>query len=51
MGSFSDFWLGLAGDSSDLNPGPFGSDAVDGLLALPAYVLATLGGGAALFGS
>lgn len=48
---FSDFWYSLATGSADLNPGPFGSAAIDGLLALPAYVLSTLGGGAALFGS
>jgi hypothetical protein len=48
---FSDFWYSLAAGSADLNPGPFGSAAIDGLLRLPAYVLSTLGGGAALFGS
>lgn len=48
---FSDFWLGLAAGSSNLTPGPFGSAAVDGLLALPAYVLRTLGWGAELFNS
>lgn len=48
---FSDFWADLAVGSADLIPGPFGSAAVDGFLALPAYVLGTLSGGAALFGS
>lgn len=48
---FSDFWNGLAAGSAELNPGPFGSAAVDGFLGLPAYILSTLGGGAALFGS
>jgi len=48
---FSDFWFGLAEGSSDLNPGPIGSAAVDGLLALPSYVLWTLGRGAELFAS
>lgn len=50
-GSFSDFWAGLATGSGDLVPAPFGSAAIDGLLRLPAYVLTTLAGGAALFGS
>lgn len=48
---FSKFWGSLASGSAELNPGPFGSAAIDGLLALPAYVLGTLAGGAALFGS
>lgn len=47
---FSDFWFGLAEGSSDLVPN-VGSAAIDGLLGLPAYILGTLGGGAALFGS
>ena len=48
---FSDFWYGLAAGSAELNPGPVGSAAVDGFLALPSYILRTLGGGAAIFGS
>jgi len=48
---FSDFWAGLAAGSAELIPAPFGSAAIDGLLRLPAYVLGTLSGGAALFGS
>jgi len=48
---FSEFWTGLATASSDIAPGPVGSAAVDGLLHLPAYILTTLAGGAALFGS
>lgn len=48
---FSDFWAKLASGSADLVPAPFGSAAIDGLLRLPAYVLGTLSGGAALFGS
>lgn len=48
---FSDFWASLASGSADLVPEPFGSAAIDGLLRLPAYVLGTLAGGAALFGS
>lgn len=48
---FSEFWANLATSSAELIPGPFGSDAVDGVLALPAYILGTLSGGAALFGS
>ena len=48
---FSDFWNGLAAGSAKLNPGPFGSAAVDGFLRLPSYILETLGGGAAIFGS
>ncbi|WP_188064729.1 hypothetical protein [Dietzia sp. ANT_WB102] len=48
---FSDFWEGLAIGSANLAPGPFGSAAIDGLLRLPAYILGTLSGGAALFGS
>ncbi|WP_167400688.1 hypothetical protein [Dietzia lutea] len=50
-GSFSDFWYGVADGSAELVPAEFGSAAIDGLLRLPAYVLATLGGGAELFGS
>lgn len=48
---FSDFWDGLATGSAEIAPGPFGSDAVDGFIGLPAYILETLAGGAALFGS
>ena len=48
---FSDFWAGLASGSADIAPGPVGSAAIDGLLYLPAYILSTLAGGAALFGS
>ena len=48
---FSDFWAGLAAGSAELIPAPFGSAAIDGLLRLPAYILSTLAGGAALFGS
>lgn len=48
---FSDFWGSLATGSADLVPFTTGSDAVDGLLYLPAYILRTLEGGAALFGS
>lgn len=48
---FSDFWAGLASGSADIAPGPFGSDAVDGFIGLPAYILRTLAGGAQLFGS
>ena len=51
MGPFSAFWARLASGSADLIPGPFGSAAIDGLLGLPAYVLSTLSGGAALFDS
>lgn len=51
MEFFSKFWTDLAVGSAELNPGPVGSAAVDGLLALPSYILGTLGGGAALFGS
>ena len=46
----SDFWYGLYAGSSDLAPS-VGSAALDGLFGLPAYILKTLGGGAALFGS
>lgn len=46
----SEFWFNLASDSAALAPSA-GSDAVDGLLGLPAYILKTLGGGAQLFGS
>lgn len=48
---FSEFWSNLATASAEMTPGPFGSDAVDGFLHLPAYILGTLAGGAALFGS
>ena len=48
---FSDFWGNLAAGSMELIPGPFGSAAIDGLLRLPSYVLETLEGGAAIFGS
>lgn len=48
---FSDFWANLATGSAGLVPNEFGSAAIDGLLRLPAYVLATLSGGAELFGS
>lgn len=48
---FSEFWGNLAAGSAELQPGPFGSAAIDGLIKLPAYVLGTLAGGAALFGS
>lgn len=51
MGSFSDFWADLAAGSLALRPGPFGSAAIDGLTRLPSYVLETLSGGAAIFGS
>ncbi|MET3860713.1 hypothetical protein ABIE38_001635 [Dietzia sp. 2505] len=47
---FSDFWFSLASGSADLVPN-VGSAAIDGLLGLPSYILATLGGGAELFGS
>ncbi|WP_193350573.1 hypothetical protein [Dietzia alimentaria] len=47
---FSAFWAKLATGSAALAPS-VGSDAVDGLLNLPAYILGTLSGGAALFGS
>jgi hypothetical protein len=50
MGPFSSFWYGLASGSADLAPS-VGSAALDGLFGLPAYILETLGGGAALFGS
>lgn len=48
---FSDFWESLALGSAELIPGPFGSAAIDGFLRLPSYVLGTLAGGAAIFGS
>lgn len=48
---FSKFWGSLASGSAEITPGPFGSAAIDGLLGLPAYILETLAGGAALFGS
>ena len=48
---FSDFWSGLATASAGIAPGPIGSAAIDGFLYLPAYILGTLSGGAALFGS
>jgi len=48
---FSRFWGSLAEGSADIAPGPFGSAAIDGLIYLPAYILRTLQGGAALFGS
>lgn len=48
---FSEFWANLATASADIAPGPVGSDAVDGLLYLPSYILSTLAGGAELFGS
>ena len=48
---FSDFWHGLAVGSADIAPDPTGSAAIDGFLYLPAYILSTLAGGAALFGS
>lgn len=48
---FSDFWGSLASGSAEIAPGPFGSAAIDGFLHLPAYILSTLAGGAALFGS
>lgn len=48
---FSRFWGSLASGSAEITPGPFGSAAIDGLLGLPAYILGTLAGGAALFGS
>ncbi len=49
---FSDFWFMLSSGSADLLPAvPTGSDAIDGALRLPSYILGTLGGGAALFGS
>lgn len=51
MGSFSDFWFGLADGSAELVPAEFGSAAIDGLVRLPSYILGTLGGGAALFDS
>lgn len=52
MGPFSEFWANLASGSADLLPEDgTGSAAIDGLLGLPAYVLGTLAGGAALFGS
>ena len=47
---FSNFWFGLYEGSVKLAPS-VGSDAIDGLLGLPAYILKTLSGGAALFGS
>lgn len=47
---FSDFWYMLSTQSAGIAPA-VGSDAVDGLLGLPAYILETLGGGAELFGS
>ncbi|MFI8695311.1 hypothetical protein [Dietzia sp. Die43] len=50
MGPFSTFWSNLSTASAGLAPST-GSDAVDGLLGLPAYILSTLAGGAALFGS
>lgn len=48
---FSNLWRSLASGSADITPGPFGSAAIDGFLHLPAYILGTLAGGAALFGS
>lgn len=48
---FSEFWRNLATDSAGVAPGPFGSEAIDGFVNLPAYILGTLAGGAALFGS
>ncbi len=48
---FSDFWGSLASGSAEITPGPFGSAAIDGFLHLPAYILSTFAGGAALFGS
>ena len=49
---FSEFWANLASGSADLLPDTgTGSAAIDGFLALPSYILSTLAGGAALFGS
>lgn len=49
---FSDFWFGLAQGSADLLPDSgTGSAAIDGVLALPSYLIYTLSGGAAIFGS
>ena len=47
---FSALWNSLYVGSAKLTPS-VGSDAIDGLLGLPAYILKTLAGGAALFGS
>lgn len=47
---FSDFWGSLATGSEGIAPS-VGSAAIDGFLGLPAYILRTLQGGAALFGS
>lgn len=48
---FSDFWGSLAAGSIDLIPFTTGSDAIDGLIRLPSYILQTLQGGAVIFGS
>ena len=50
MGPFSTFWNNLATGSQGIAP-EVGSAALDGLFGLPAYILRTLAGGAALFGS
>ncbi|MBS7549432.1 hypothetical protein [Dietzia massiliensis] len=50
-GPFSEFWRDFAAGSMEFMPGPFGSAAIDGLVRLPSYVLQTLQGGAAIFGS
>lgn len=49
---FSEFWAKLATGSGEVVSGiNTGSDAIDGAVRLPAYILGTLSGGAALFGS
>lgn len=48
---FSDLWGSAAAGSIDLIPFNTGSDAIDGLIRLPSYILETLEGGAAIFGS
>lgn len=49
---FSDFWRSLQTSSAGLVSGiDTDSAAIDGLVNLPQYVLGTLAGGAALFGS
>lgn len=48
---FSDLWGSAAAGSIDLIPFTTGSAAIDGLIRLPSYILETLAGGAAIFGS